>query len=40
MVILNVMRVALNSTRTKSLHIMKNIPHTDDLDVAGNNNIN
>lgn len=33
-------RAALNSNRMKSLLIMKNMPHIEDLDVAGNSNIN
>jgi hypothetical protein len=31
--------VALNSTRRRSLLIMKNIPHIEELDVAGSSNI-
>ncbi|MGB7632373.1 MAG: hypothetical protein WBL68_01490 [Nitrososphaeraceae archaeon] len=32
--------VAQNSIRKKSLLTMRNIPHTEDRDVAGNSNIN
>jgi hypothetical protein len=39
-VLLNVKHLALNSTRMKSLLIMKNILDIEDLDVAGNSNIN